>query len=157
MRRVLIGLVHPRFESVKANSEIVCLNGFHMDFEQPNKMTGFLGRQVAAIHRGRDSRHGCDDILCLFDRWQVEVDGATAPTRRQPLETVMQAANIALESELDQLAREGLSFVIEELLNQLRSFIFRPGWSPGISQLKWSAADFLRNNRLAALGDNLRL
>jgi hypothetical protein len=67
-----------------------------MDFEQPNKMTGFLGRQVAAIHRRRDCSHGCDDIGCLFDRWQVEVDRAAVPPRRQALETVMQASNIAL-------------------------------------------------------------
>jgi hypothetical protein len=156
MRRVLIGLVHPGFQSVKAKSQIICLDGFHMDFEQPNKVTGFLGRQVSAIHRRRDGSHSGDDILGLFDRWQVEIDRATVPTRRQPLETVMQAADIALERELDQLAREGLGFVLEQLLDELRGFIFRPGWSTGISRLKWSAAHFLGDTRLAGFRDGLR-
>jgi hypothetical protein len=47
----------------------------------------------------------------------LKVEGSTVPSRRQPLEAVIKASHVAFQSELDQLAREDLGFVLDQLLN----------------------------------------
>ena len=85
------------FDAVKTNGEIMGFDRFNVRFDQMHEMTGFFGGQAAVVHRGCEGSRGCDDILRLFDRWQLEVDRPTVTAWSQPFKTVMKAAHIALQ------------------------------------------------------------
>jgi hypothetical protein len=72
------------FEAIKADSEIVCLNGFSVAFEHADEGARFFRAQAAIVHRRRDGGHSCDNAL----------------------DTVTQASNIAILREFDQLSGE---------------------------------------------------
>jgi hypothetical protein len=70
------------FEAVKADSEVVRLNGFSVAFEHADEGTRFFRAQAAIVHRRRDGGHSCDNVLRVLDCRQLKINGSTVTSWR---------------------------------------------------------------------------
>lgn len=101
LRRSAFVSAGPAFDALKSLVEIVGLDSFDIDVDEPSELTPFTKRDFAFSDTGNDSTHCLTRIMCRLEWRQLDADGSFSTRGKDPLHVQPEGGPITLECQLN--------------------------------------------------------